>query len=156
MSRDLDNIDRRILDELQRNGRLSIVELANRVHLTKTPCSERVRRLEKAGVIRGYGARIEASKIGVDHVTIVHVNMKQTNDNALEEFNQAVKQIPEIQSCLMIGGQFDYLLKVRTRDIAHFRVLLGERINNLPYLLQTHSFAVMESVKDTDFVQMNP
>lgn len=155
MSRNLDNIDRRILDELQVNGRLSIVELASRVHLTKTPCSERVKRLEKTGVIKGYGARLDTSKIGVDHVTIVHVSLKQTSDNVLEEFNEAVKEIPEIQSCLLIAGQFDYSLKVRTRDMAHFRTLLGESIGNLPHLLQTHSFAVMESVKDTDFVQVS-
>ena len=147
-------IDRRILDELQSNGRLSIVELANRVHLTKTPCSERVRRLEKQGIISGYCATVDTALIGLGHVTIVHVSLAQTGDNALDEFNKAVNLIPEIETCLMIAGQFDYMLKVRTKDIAHFRELVGEKIGKLPNLLQTHSFAVMETVKDKRDIHM--
>ena len=154
MKKELDSIDRRILDELQANGRLSIVELANRVHLTKTPCSERVRRLEKSGIITGYHAKLDNTRIGLDHVTIVHVSLSQTSDNALNDFNRAVNKIPEIQNCMMIAGQFDYMLKVRTRDIAHYRQLLGEHIGKLPFLLQTHSFSVMETVKDNETIQM--
>ncbi len=78
MSRELDAIDRKILDELQLDGRLSIVELANRVHLTKTPCTERVRRLEKAGVLDGYHAILDPGKVGMSHVTVVHVNLMRT------------------------------------------------------------------------------
>lgn len=156
MRRDLDGIDRRILDELQTNGRLSIVELAKRVHLTKTPCSERVRRLERAGIIRAYHAVVDPVKVGLNHVTVVHVSLARTGDNALDEFNRAVRDIPEVQSCLMIAGQFDYVLKVRTRDIAHFRELLGERIGKLPGVNQTHSFAVMETVKESSSIPMTP
>lgn len=154
MKRELDLIDRRILEELQLNGRVSIVELAKRVHLTKTPCAERVRRLERLGVIAGYSAILDPAEINLNHVTVVHVSLVQTNDNSLDDFNQAVKDIPEVQSCLMIAGQFDYMLKVRTRDITHFRELLGDRISKLPGVMQTHSFAVMETVKDTNFIQM--
>lgn len=154
MSRELDVIDRRILDELQVNGRLSIVELASRVHLTKTPCSERVRRLERAGVISGYRAVIDPEKVGLGHLTIVHVSLMQSSDNTLDEFNQAVVDIPEIHSCMMIAGHFDYSLKIRTRDITHFRELLGERISKLPGVKQTHSFAVMETVKDNNSIKM--
>ncbi|MFD0916677.1 Lrp/AsnC ligand binding domain-containing protein [Pseudahrensia aquimaris] len=154
MSRSLDNIDKHILNELQANGRLSIVELAQRVNLTKTPCSERVRRLEKAGVISGYNAKISPAKIDMNHVTIVHINMLQTVDNSLEDFNAAVRDIPEIQTCMMIAGSFDYMLKVRTRDMAHFRELLGEKISKLPNVMQTHSFAVMETVKESDLIKV--
>ena len=154
MSRLLDAIDKRILDELQTQGRLSIVELAERVHLTKTPCSERMKRLEKAGVIREYRAIVDAATVGLHRVTIVPVNLVQTSDNALEAFNRAVRDIPEIQSCLMIAGPFDYMLKVRTRDITHFRELLGEHISKLPNVMQTHSFAVMETVKDASAIKM--
>ena len=154
MSRPFDTIDRRILNELQLNGRLSIVELANRVHLTKTPCSERVRRLEKSGVISGYNAALNPAEVNMSHVTIVHVNMMQTIDNSLDDFNEAVKKIPEIQTCMMIAGSFDYMLKVRTRDIAHFRELLGEKISKLPNVMQTHSFAVLETVKESSHIQM--
>lgn len=154
MKRDLDFIDRRILEELQVDGRVSIVELAKRVNLTKTPCAQRVHRLERLGVIAGYGAHLDPAEVHLNHVTVVHVSLVQTNDNSLDDFNQAVKDIPEVQSCLMIAGQFDYMLKVRTRDITHFRELLGDRISKLPGVMQTHSFAVMETVKDTTFIQM--
>ena len=154
MSRDFDIIDRRILDELQSNGRLSIVELAARVHLTKTPCSERVRRLERTGVIQGYRAVLDPTKVAMSHVTVVHVSLSRTNDTSLNEFSEAVCKIPEVQTCLMIAGSFDYMLKVRTRDMAHFREVHGEQIGKLPHVMQTHSFAVMETVKESSAIRM--
>lgn len=155
MARNLDAIDKRIMDELQRDGRLSVVELASRVNLTKTPCSERVRRLEREGIINGYRAVLDATKVGMNHVTVVHITLTQTSDNSLDEFNRAIQSVPEVQSCMMIAGHFDYVLKVRTRDIAHFREILGERIGKLPGVMQTHSFAVMETVKEDDMIQMS-
>ncbi len=113
-----------------------------------------MKRLEKAGVIKGYRAMIDAIKVGINHVTIVHVSLVQTSDNSLDDFNQAIKGIPEVQSCLMIAGQFDCMLKVSKRDITHFRELLGERISKLPDVMQTHSFAVMETVKEISWLQM--
>lgn len=155
MSRQLDAIDKRILDELQIDGRLSIVELANRVNLTKTPCSERVKRLEKSGVIKHYRAVLNPDLIEKKQVTIVHITLNQTSDNSFEEFNKAVIDIPEIESCVLIAGQFDYVLRVRTRDIAHFREILGEAIGKLPGVRQSNSFAVMETVKESQFIQMS-
>ncbi len=154
MARHLDSIDYNILNELQSDGRLSMVELANRVHLTKTPCTERVKRLEKAGILTGYHAAIDPEKVGANHVTIVHVNLTRTSDSTLKEFNKAVQRIPEVQTCMMIAGSFDYMLKVRTRDMAHFRSVLGEQIGSLPGVMQTHSFAVMEVVKDQSSIRM--
>ncbi len=149
-----DSIDRRILDELQVNGRLSMVDLANKVHLTKTPSSGRVKRLEKEGVIEGYYAKLNPLKLGLNHLMIVHVNLTKTVDNSLKDFHEAVNQIPEIETCLMIAGPFDYMLKVRTRDIVHFRDLLGEKISKLPNVMQTHSFAVMETVRESNVIKM--
>jgi len=154
MKRNFDSIDRRILDELQANGRLSIVELASRVHLTKTPCTERVKRLEKSGVISGYHAILNPAEVDMNHLTIVHVNLAKTSDNNLDIFNEAVNKIPEVESCLMIAGQFDYVLKVRTRDINHYRRLLGEQIGKLPNVMQTQSYAVMEAVKESSHIKM--
>ena len=155
MKRNIDYIDRRILDELQTNGRLSIVELAKRVNLTKTPCSERVKKLEKTGVISGYHALLSPVEVDMNHLTIVQVNLAKTNNHTLDNFNEAVKQIPEVESCLLIAGSFDYILKVRTRDISHFRELLGEQIGRLPDIMQTHSFAVMETIKESTHIHMN-
>lgn len=149
MSRDLDGIDFKILKELEVDGRLSIVELAGRVNLTNTPCSERVKRLERAGHITGYRAILNMDKLGLSHVTVMQVSLAATaGNNSLDDFNAAVHQIPEVESCLMIAGSFDYLLTVRTRDIAQFRTVLGDKINKLPGVLQTNSFAVMEIVKE--------
>lgn len=147
MIRDLDRIDQKILHELESDGRLSIVDLAARVNLTNTPCSERVKRLERSGYISGYRAILNMDQLGLGHLTIVQVSLAATaGDNSLDAFNRVVKSIPEIESCLMVAGSFDYLLTVRTRDIAHFRAVLGDKINKLPGIHQTNSFAVMETV----------
>ncbi len=148
MLRELDRIDRRILNELQANGRLSIVELASRVNLTNTPCSERVKRLESRGLIRKYVAVVDPGLLGFNHLSVVQISMAATSDNYLEEFNKAVQGIKEIESCLMVAGSFDYVLIVRTRDMTHFREVLGDRISKLPGIRQTNSYAVMEVVKE--------
>ncbi len=144
----MDRIDLRILAELQTEARLSIVELSRRVGLTKTPCAERVRRLQKSGVIRGYHADLDPEAVGVAHIVIVQVLLSSTSAHDLKRFNEAVMAIPEIESCHMIAGDFDYLLKVRTRDIADYRRVMGERISELPCVKQTHTYVVMEVVKD--------
>lgn len=154
MSRNLDRIDCRILNELQANGRLPIVELAARIHLTNTPCSERVRRLEKSGLIKKYKAVVDPELLGLGHLTVVQISMAATSDSHLDDLNVAIQDIAEIESCLMIAGAFDYLLVVRTRDMAHFREVLGERISKLPGIRQTNSFAVMEVVKDVHEVDV--
>ncbi|MEQ8658844.1 MAG: winged helix-turn-helix transcriptional regulator [Hyphomicrobiales bacterium] len=148
MDRELDKIDKRILDELQADGRLSIVELASRVNLSNTPCTERVRRLENAGYIKKYAAIVDPTRLGYDHLAVVQITMAVTSDNHLEEFNRAVQRVREVESCLMIAGSFDYVLLVRTRDMAHFRDVLGEQISRLPGIRQTNSFAVMQVVKE--------
>lgn len=148
MRRKLDSIDTKILVELESDGRLSIVELAQRVNLTNTPCSERVRRLERSGYITGYRATVDKEKLGLGHLTLVQVSLSATGgENSLDAFNRAVKDIEEVETCLMTAGSFDYLLTVRTRDMRHFRDVLGDQINKLPGIMQTHSFSVMEEVK---------
>ncbi len=127
---------------------MPIVELANRVNLTKTPCAQRVRRLEEAGIIRGYRAELDPEQLGAGHVLVVLVTLDKTSEDALERFNEAVRLIPEVQGCYMVAGNFDYMLKVRTHDIGHYRAVLGGQIGRLPNVHQTHSFVVMELVKD--------
>jgi Lrp/AsnC family leucine-responsive transcriptional regulator len=149
MSRDLDVIDQKILAALESDGRVSIVDLAQQVNLTNTPCSERVKRLERDGYIRGFRAVVDKDRLGLGHLTVVQVSLAASaSDNSLGAFNRAVQQIEEVELCLMIAGSFDYLLLLRTRDIAHFRMVLEDKVNRLPGILQTSSFAVMETVKD--------
>lgn len=144
----LDRIDRNILTALGRDGRASMAELAEKVGLSKTPVQARVKKLEKDGVIRGYSAVIDREKIGEGHVAFVQVKLSDTRSAALDAFNKAVQAAPEIEQCHMMAASFDYLLKVRTRDIASYRRVLGERISALPHVAQTSTFVAMETVKD--------
>jgi Lrp/AsnC family transcriptional regulator, leucine-responsive regulatory protein len=151
----LDRTDYRILREIQANGRISMVELSRRVNLTKTPCAERVKRLESSGVIKGYYAALDPVAVAAGHVVMVQVQLSRTTEKELEEFNAAVQHVPEIQSCMMMAGGFDYLLKIRTRDIASYRELLGTAISQLPHVMQTHTYVVMEVVKDEVTLSMS-
>lgn len=144
----IDRIDRNIIAALAGNARLSMVELAVRVGLSKTPVIARVKRLEAEGYIRGYSAIIDRERMGEGHVAFVQVKLSDTRSAALDAFNRAVLSIREIEQCHMIASSFDYLLKVRTRDIASYRRILGERISALPHVAQTSTFVAMESVKD--------
>lgn len=149
MARSLDSIDAKIMAELESNGRLSIVELAQRVNLTNTPCSERVKRLERESYVKGYRAVVNKELLGLGLRTIVQVSLAASaTKNVLSDFNAAVRSIEEVEVCLMIAGAFDYLLVLRTRDMSHFRTVLDEKVNKLPGILQTNSFAVIETVKD--------
>lgn len=148
MADQLDRIDRNILAALSREGRLSMAELAAQVGLSKTPVQARVRRLEADGYIRGYAAIVDRERMGEGHVAFVQVKLSDTRSAALEAFNKAVLSIAEIEQCHMIASSFDYLLKVRTKDIASYRRVLGERISALPHVAQTSTFVAMETVKD--------
>jgi Lrp/AsnC family leucine-responsive transcriptional regulator len=144
----LDRIDRNILAALSRQGRLSMADLADKVGLSKTPVQARVRRLERDGYIRGYAALIDHDRMGEGHVAFVQVKLSDTRSSALDAFNKAVLGVPEVEQCHMIASSFDYLLKVRTRDIAAYRRVLGEKISALPHVAQTSTFVAMETVKD--------
>lgn len=144
----LDRIDRNILAALSANGRLSTAELAAKVGLSKTPVQARVKRLEREGYIRGYAAIVDRERMGEGHVAFVQVKLSDTRSAALDAFNKAVLTIPEVEQCHMIASSFDYLLKVRTKDIAAYRRVLGERISALPHVAQTSTFVAMETVKD--------
>ncbi|HEY5717249.1 MAG TPA: winged helix-turn-helix transcriptional regulator [Motiliproteus sp.] len=145
---DLDRVDRAILKELQKNGRITVTELATRVGLSKTPCQVRMRRLEEQGYITGYTALVNQTKLGLNHIAFAQITLSDTSSKALDAFNAAVRKIPAVEQCHMIAANFDYLLKVRTRDMTEYRTVLGEQISALPYVLQSSTFVVMENVKD--------
>lgn len=144
----LDHVDHAILAALSRDGRLSAAALARRVGLSKTPVQARLKRLETDGFIRGYAALVDRARLGEGHVAFVQVTLSDTRSAALDAFNRAVVAVPEVESCHMIAGGFDYLVKVRTKDIAAYRRILGERISALPHVAQTSTFVAMETVKD--------
>lgn len=144
----LDKIDRAILTVLSSEGRISMTELGSRVGLSKTPVTARVRRLEAEGVITGYRAELSARKLGLEHIAFLEIRLSDTRETALRDFNAAIRKIAEVEECHMIAGGFDYLVKVRTRDINAYRHLLSERISGLPHIASTSTFVSMESVRD--------
>lgn len=144
----LDGFDRRIIDILAVEGRISMAELARRVGLSKSPVQARVRRLQAQGVIRGYRALFDPIRLGRDHVAFVEVKLSDTREAALAAFNAGVLRVPEIEACHMIAGAFDYLLKVRTGDMGAYRRVLAERISTLPHVASTSTCVAMQTVKE--------
>lgn len=144
----LDRNDLAIIAALQKDGRITITALADQVGLSSTPCQIRLKRLRDQGYITGYVALVNNTKLGLDHVAFVQVTLSSTSSKTLAAFNAAVSSIAEIEQCHMTAASFDYLLKVRTKDMASYRAVLGEKISSLPHVVQTSTFVVMESVKD--------
>lgn len=145
---EIDRFDRAILHVLATDGRITVTDLAQRVGLSKTPTQVRLRRLIENGVIRGFRAVIDPARLGLDHIAFAEVKLYDTREQALRDFNQAVRRIEEVEECHMIASSFDYLLKVRTADIRRYRFVLGERISSLPHVASTSTFVAMETVRD--------
>jgi Lrp/AsnC family leucine-responsive transcriptional regulator len=143
----LDNYDHKILKLLQSDGRMTITELSNQIGLSKTPCLNRVRKLETKGYIRGYRALINHDLVNDNHIAFVQIKMDNTKTQALNAFNAAIMEIPEVVQCHMIASHFDYLLKVRTNNMESYRKVLGEKISALPHVQSSSTFVVMEEVK---------
>ena len=147
-SREIDQFDQRILDALVADGRMSVTDLAKRVGLSNTPCQVRLKRLIEDGYILGFRAIIDVNKLGRNHVAFTEVKLSDTMENALNAFNVAVRKLQEVEECHMIAGAFDYLLKIRTSDIANYRLVLGEKISSLPFVANTSTFVAMEAIKE--------
>lgn len=145
---EMDRFDLAILAVLGEDGRISITDLAKRIGLTKSPTQARLRRLEEQGVILGYRAMLDPIRLGLDHVAFVEVRLSDTREAALRAFNAAVARVPEIEQAHMIASHFDYLLKVRTRDMTAYRRFLGETISSLPHVANTSTYVAMEAVKE--------
>lgn len=145
----LDSFDQAILRHLATDGRISATELAARIGLSKSPTMVRIKRLENAGVIAGYAARLDPIRMGLAHTAFVEVRLSDTRESALRAFNAAILLIPEVEECHMIASRFDYLLKVRTADMTAYRRVLGEHISALPHVASTSTYVAMETVKET-------
>ena len=149
MSTDIDKIDRRILALLQADGRLSNLKLAEAVHLSPTAVLERVRRLTRDGYILGYEARLDPNKLGAGLMVFVEVLLDRTVQDVMDTFRAAVQVRDEILECHLVAGGFDYLLKTRVADMAHYREFIGSVIWTLPGVRETRTYAVMEEVKNS-------
>lgn len=143
----LDSYDRRILEVLQREGRITNQELADRIGLSPSPCLRRVRALEEAGVISGYHAVLDPRQLGLDLMALLSISMDRHTPERFAGFESAVADMPEVLECLLITGrEADYQLKVIVRDMEHYQELLLERITRIEGVSGVHSSFVLRRV----------
>ncbi|HEX8887422.1 MAG TPA: Lrp/AsnC ligand binding domain-containing protein [Noviherbaspirillum sp.] len=145
----LDKTNKKILAELQQDGRISNLELASRVNLSAAACLERVRKLQEAGYILGYTARLNPELLDVALLVFIEVVLDRTTPDVFDEFKRAVHKVPEVLECHMVAGGFDYLIKVRVKDMAAYRTFLGKSLLQLKGVRETHTYAVIEEVKNS-------
>ena len=145
----LDDTDRRLLNALQADGRMTNQDLAQTIHLSPAACFDRVKRLRERGVITGYTALLDPNEVGLPLLIFVEVSLDRTTVQATADFAKAVRATPQILECHMVAGGFDYLIKARVKDMAAYRTLLGETLMEMPGVRETRTYAVLEEVKST-------
>lgn len=153
--RKLDRTDIEILSILQADGKTTNVSLSKQINLSATPCLERVKALESDGFIAGYAANLSPSKLGLGLTVFIQILLDRTSEEAFQKFRAAIQDIPQIQECHMVSGGFDYLLKVRAPDMAAYRTFLGDVLAQVPGIRETHSYPVMEEIKDTATISLS-
>ncbi|WP_375455491.1 Lrp/AsnC ligand binding domain-containing protein [uncultured Methylobacterium sp.] len=143
----IDSLDARILATVQRDGRISTVDLAEQLRLSPTATGERLKRLTRDGYIAGYAARLNPDKLDLGLLVFIEVMLDKTTASVFDRFSREVQRTPQILECHMVAGGFDYLLKVRVKDMAAYRRFLGDVMVDLPGVKETRTYAVMEEVK---------
>ena len=144
---EIDRTDRRILTLLQADGRISTVDLAEKIGLSPTSTSERLKRLQREGFVSGFRAMLDPHRLGLELLVFVEVSLDKTTPDVFEKFAAAVRRAPEVLECHMVAGGFDYLIKTRVADMAAYRRFLGDVLLALPGVKETRTYAVMEEVK---------
>jgi Lrp/AsnC family transcriptional regulator, leucine-responsive regulatory protein len=152
---EIDRIDHRILDVLQRQGRVSMTELGEQVGLSTSPCSERVKRLERQGYINGYHAHVDPVRLGRFLLVFIEITLSQKSPQIFEVVKREVGQMPELQECHLVSGSFDYLLKARLRVMTEYRELLGKILDKIPVPAQSNSYVVMEEIKESTVIPLD-
>lgn len=146
---ELDTIDRRILALLQQDGRLTMTELGERVGLSTSPCSQRVKRLEAQGVIMGYHARVNPQALGKKMLVFVEITLAEKSEQIFKKVRDELQNMPEVLECHLISGSFDYLVKARLAGMSEYRSLLGTILQRMPVPAQSNSYVAIEEVKES-------
>lgn len=152
----LDQIDRQLLSELQDDGRITNVDLAQRVGLTPPPCLRRVRALEESGVIKGYHADLDASKLGFAITVFALVSLKSQAEDALREFEGHMRTLPEVRECHMLNGEIDFILKIVSRDLQSFQEFLTSKLTPAPNVASVKTSLTIRTAKQLPGVPMDP
>ena len=146
---DLDKFDMTILDVLQRDARASLNEISAAVGLSPTPCWNRIKRMETAGVIRGYSARIDQAAIGFADTVIVQLTLNSHTDSMIEDFGKALEDIPEVLEAFLVSGDYDYFVRIAVRDTRDYERLLRERLYKIPGIRHSKSSFVLRTLKQS-------
>jgi len=146
--KELDKTDLKILKPLQQNARIPMTELAEKVGLSTTPVTERVRRLERDNLITGYHAHLNPHALGQSLLVFVELKLRSKSGNIFEDFKREVLKIPQILECHLVSGEYDYLIKVRLPNMSAYRDMLGNILLQLPAASESRSYVVMEEVKE--------
>ena len=146
----MDQIDQKILRVLQADARASLQQVGQAVGLSSSPCWERIKKLEQAGVIEGYTVRLNAQALGLNDTVLVQVTLDSHSDNTLEKFGETLASIPEVIECYLVSGDYDYLLRVAVRDTRDYERLLREKLYRIKGIRHSKSSFVLRTLKKAD------
>lgn len=152
----LDRIDIAILDTLQKDGRISNAALAETVGLSQSACSRRLDLLEKGGVIRGYHAQLSSAALGHTMTAIVHISLSGQFEKSLSEFESAVKRCPNILSCHLMSGEYDYILRIAAKDLADYERIHRDWLSAMPHVTKINSSFALREVVDRTALGLKP
>lgn len=151
---ELDRLDLKILNALQRQGRMSMTELGQVIGLSTSPVAERVKRLERRGVITGYHARVNPAALGRTLLVFVEITLSSKSPQVFEKVRRELQHLPAVLECHLVSGSFDYLVKARLGQMAEYRELLGSILKRIPVPSTSNSYVVMEEIKDTTVLEI--
>ncbi len=148
----MDKTDRSILNLLQKDGKITIKEIAERLNLTTTPIFERVKKLEREGIIKSYKAIVDRKKAGLQLMVFCNVTLNLHQTDYLKKFEKDIQQFPEVTECYHVAGMFDYLVKIYAEDMEHYQYFLSNKLASLDNISKVQSSFVMTEVKDFSFL----
>ena len=152
----MDNLDKRILQELQNNGAITNLELSEKIGLSPSPCARRVKQLEESGIIKGQATLLDASKLGLKLIALIQISMDRHTPDRFEIFEEKVRTFPEVTECLLITGQSaDYQLKVVIPDMEYYQELLLNKITKIEGVTDVHSSFILREVQSTTELPLN-
>ena len=152
----LDRIDHAILDSLQKEGRISNAALAEKVGLSQSACSRRLDHLEKAGIIRGYHARLSNAALGYKMTAIVHISLSGQFEKTLSDFESAIKRCPNVLSCHLMSGEYDYIVRIAAKDLEDYERIHKEWLTAMPHVTKINSSFALREVVDRTVMGMRP
>ena len=152
---DLDKIDLQLIELLKKNAKLNNKELATAVGLSVTPTFERVKRLEREGIIMGYYARLNPAHVDRNLLVFLEIKLSAKSGDVFDQVARDLIEVPEVLECHLISGEFDYLVKARLKEMSAYRKLLGNILKKLPASASSHSYVVMEEIKETLYLDLS-